>query len=273
MVEGGALPATLFIFCTTTMINAYWVIIFFQLLSLTGASESGIVGGKVAKPHSRPYMASLQFRGEHSCGGMLIREDFVLTAAHCKKPLPMTVVLGAHDISKKEKSQQWIQVAKYHQHPKFNGGYDYDIMLLQLKTNATLNRYVKAIGLPKKEGKIPANINCAVAGWGRTGVNKPSSKVLKETTEKMQFSSECKHIWQEPFNPELMICTKFDKKKGGVCQGDSGGPLICNNKPQGITAFTAKDDCNNPKYPHVFTKINVFIPWIKRVMKGLGNVA
>lgn len=43
------------------------------------------MGGKVAKPHSRPYMASLQFDKQHSCGGILIREDFVLTAAHCEK--------------------------------------------------------------------------------------------------------------------------------------------------------------------------------------------
>lgn len=53
--------------------------------SCKGASESGIVGGREAKPHSRPYMASLQFSGTHSCGGILIREDFVLTAAHCRQ--------------------------------------------------------------------------------------------------------------------------------------------------------------------------------------------
>lgn len=46
---------------------------------------------------------------------------------------PCTVVLGAHDISKKEKSQQRIKVAKYYRHPKFNGKYDYDIMLLKVK--------------------------------------------------------------------------------------------------------------------------------------------
>ncbi|XP_044073995.1 granzyme B-like [Siniperca chuatsi] len=249
------------------MIHAYCIIFFFQLLSFTGASESGIVGGKVAKPHSKPYMASLQSCGHHSCGGILIREDFVLTAAHCKGTEPMTVVLGAHDISKKEKSQQAIKVAKYYPHPEYTGKYSYDIMLLKLKKNATLNRYVKTIGLPKKDGKIPANINCTVAGWGKTGTNKPSSHVLKETTEKMQFSFECQNIWQKYFNADKMICTKFDKHKGGVCQGDSGGPLICNSKPQGITAFTHASDCNNPKYPHVFTKVHFFLPWIKKEMQ------
>ncbi|XP_037644834.1 granzyme B-like [Sebastes umbrosus] len=254
------------------MIYAYCIVFFFQLLSLAGASESGIVGGRVAKPHSRPYMASLQVDGAHTCGGILIREDFVLTAAHCKDP-SLRVVLGAHDIGKKEKSQQWIQVAKYHPHPDYTGKYDNDIMLLELKKNATLNRYVKVIGLPKKDGKIPANIKCAVAGWGRTGSNKPASTVLREATEKMQFSFECKNIWGEYFNPAHMLCTKFNKKNGGVCQGDSGGPLICNSKPQGLTEYTLESNCNDPKYPHVFTKVHVFLPWIKEVMKGLGNVA
>ncbi|KAM4558575.1 granzyme B-like [Odontesthes bonariensis] len=236
------------------------------LVTLTGATESGIVGGRVAKPHSRPYMASLQDKNEHRCGGILIREDYVLTAAHCKISKTMIVVLGAHDIKEEEESQQSIPVAKYHQHPKFNGLVNYDIMLLKLKTNATLNKYVKPIGLPKKDGKIPANINCAVAGWGKTGANKPASNVLKETTEKMQFSFECKNLWQEHFISQHMICTKHNKKKGGICQGDSGGPLICNSKPQGITSFTVANDCENP-YPHVFTKVGFFIPWIKTVMK------
>ncbi|KAM8855779.1 granzyme H-like [Spinachia spinachia] len=246
------------------MFHVYCLILF-QLLCLTGATETGIVGGKVAKPHSRPYMASLQFQGKHSCGGMLIREDFVLTAAHCKQSQTMTVVLGAHDISKKEKSQQRIRVAKYHQHPRFTRGYDYDIMLLELENNATLTRSVKAIRLPKKSGKIPANIYCAVAGWGQTA-KKASSNVLKDTTEVMQFSFECKHVWKENFNSEHMLCTKFYKRTGGICQGDSGGPLICNTILQGMTAFTFKDDCNDPKYPHVFIKVSSFLPWIKKVM-------
>ncbi|TKS67451.1 Granzyme E [Collichthys lucidus] len=250
------------------MIHAYCIVFFFQLLSLSGASESGIVGGKVVKAHSRPYMASLQFDGgHHACGGILIREDFVLTTAHCNNSKhEMTVVLGAHDITKKENSQQRIKVAKYIQHPNYNGGHGYDIMLLELKNKAMLNKYVKTIDLPKKDKKYPALIICTVAGWGKTGQNEGTSNVLKETTEKLQFSFECKNIWQEYFHSEHMICTKFEKS-GGVCQGDSGGPLICKEKPLGLTAFTDKCNCSDPKYPHVFTKISFFLPWIKEKMQ------
>uniref|UniRef100_A0A3P8QTW5 Peptidase S1 domain-containing protein n=1 Tax=Astatotilapia calliptera TaxID=8154 RepID=A0A3P8QTW5_ASTCA len=57
----------------------YCITCIFLQVSLTGAAESSIIGGREAKPHSRPYMASLQYQEHHSCGGMLIREDFV----HC----------------------------------------------------------------------------------------------------------------------------------------------------------------------------------------------
>jgi len=52
-------------------------------LIITGGLESRIVGGREVKPHSRPYMASLQYKRQHKCGGMLIKDDYVLTSAHC----------------------------------------------------------------------------------------------------------------------------------------------------------------------------------------------
>lgn len=52
----------------------------------------------------------------------------------------MTVVLGAHNISKKEKSQQWIQVAEYIPHPEYTGESDNDIMLL--KVNKSMQKFI-----------------------------------------------------------------------------------------------------------------------------------
>uniref|UniRef100_A0A3Q1GW81 Serine protease 57-like n=1 Tax=Acanthochromis polyacanthus TaxID=80966 RepID=A0A3Q1GW81_9TELE len=54
------------------------------LFVFNGADGSHIVGGRDAPSHSRPYMASLQVGGQHICGGALVREDFVVTAAHCR---------------------------------------------------------------------------------------------------------------------------------------------------------------------------------------------
>uniref|UniRef100_A0A3Q3AUM6 Mast cell protease 4-like n=1 Tax=Kryptolebias marmoratus TaxID=37003 RepID=A0A3Q3AUM6_KRYMA len=238
---------------------------FYLFCLIKGATESGIVGGKVAEKHSRPYMASIQVDGQHSCGGVLICKDYVLTAAHCKDCYrDMTVVLGAHDISQKEKSQQKINVKKYYVHPKFNGKYDYDIMLLKLEKKAKLNKYVKPLKLLEKDEKNPDNVVCDVAGWGTTGPEKPLSNLLKEATEKTLSSVDCKNIWKKNFISQHMICTTFNKKDGG---GDSGGPLICNTKLQGITAYTAENACDDSSYPHVFTKIHFFLPWIKTVMR------
>lgn len=61
----------------------------------------------------------------------------------------MTVVLGAHNIRKKEKSQQRIRVAKYHQHPDYTGEYDYDIMLLQVIDNCVNGIIKTSVCKPK----------------------------------------------------------------------------------------------------------------------------
>uniref|UniRef100_A0A3B4ARL3 trypsin n=1 Tax=Periophthalmus magnuspinnatus TaxID=409849 RepID=A0A3B4ARL3_9GOBI len=235
---------------------------YIMLCVTLGASESGIVGGKIAKPHSRKYMASLQTDGNHFCGGFLIRDDFVLTAAHCKREWQINIdntviVLGAHNITKPEKSQQKIQVKKYFPHPKYNGKYDFDVMLLKLKQKAQLNKFVQTIGLPKKDKTVKAHTECTVSGWGRI-----------QPTNLAQLRQFCQDEWARiPANYCEMLVEGYPKC---LTQGDSGGPLICKNKPLGISAFT-NADCADPKYPHAYTKISSFLPWIEKITGGLGN--
>ncbi|XP_026101463.1 granzyme M-like [Carassius auratus] len=80
-----------------TIISLLLLVSLLPHLTFTARVNVGIVNGKEAKPHSRPYMVSLQNRFKHTCGGFLISDEFVMTAAHCWKGYPeiLTVVVGA----------------------------------------------------------------------------------------------------------------------------------------------------------------------------------
>lgn len=45
--------------------------------------QKRIVGGKIALPHSWPWQVGLWYRSKHYCGGSLLDNFFVVTAAHC----------------------------------------------------------------------------------------------------------------------------------------------------------------------------------------------
>ena len=48
--------------------------------------EESIVGGTAASAGDFPFIASLQVRGGHYCGGSIINSDTIVTAAHCSVP-------------------------------------------------------------------------------------------------------------------------------------------------------------------------------------------
>lgn len=91
--------------------------------------------------------------------------------------------------------------------------------MLQLKTKAVRNDFVDVIALPKKNKKIPARVECSIAGWGmkKPGEGASAGNVLQEVSLKLQFSFECKKKWGDYFNSEKMICSISDGKKA-FCQ-------------------------------------------------------
>uniref|UniRef100_A0A671SGD0 trypsin n=1 Tax=Sinocyclocheilus anshuiensis TaxID=1608454 RepID=A0A671SGD0_9TELE len=239
-------------------------LIFIYLFSDFTHVNVGIVNGTEAKPHSRPYMVSLQMNKTHVCGGLLISDEFVMTAFHVcyhdgvYSPV-LTVVLGAHELQKKSGNLVRIKVESYHQHPDYSSkSFQNDILLLKLEKNAQLNDNIKWISIPTEEGDIEAGSVCSVAGWGRLETNGKESDRLMETNVTVMNNNKCESKWtKEDFSASLMMC------------GDSGGPLVCGNTAVGVTSFGDPDLCNSPELPEVYTKISAYLQWIKSI---IGNV-
>ncbi|XP_035272259.1 mast cell protease 1A-like [Anguilla anguilla] len=237
-------------------------------LGQAAQQDSGIVNGREAQPHSRPYMVSVQERNKHICGGFLVSRSFVMTAAHCWTKDGMTVLLGAHDISEKRKSIR-AEVAGYRIHPGYN---DYtlenDIMLLKLKTVVQKTKEVKWISLPEKDEDIQPNKLCSVAGWGAIKSNGATSPRLQEVDVSVVDRAECQERWgNKPITPRMM-CAGGSADKRGFCQRDSGGPLVCSGLAVGIVSFNYNYNCTYPNLPNVYTQISKFLPWIEKYINN-----
>ncbi|KAL4658927.1 transmembrane protease serine 9-like [Arapaima gigas] len=249
------------------------VLLLAVLLSSFGSAErqdSGIVNGREAKPHSKPYMASVQQGGHHICGGFLVSESFVMTAAHCFTwGKNLTVLLGAHDLHKKDGSVR-IAVKFYHIHPGFDSETLYnDILLLQLEKPAPMSRTIQQISLPKTDKDVKPKTVCNVAGWGRTGDKKPAQQHLMEANVTTVDRKVCKTAWGKKGITAKMLCAGGSVDQKGFCQGDSGGPLVCKKTAAGIVSFMEYSRCSSPSKPNVYTQVSRYLPWINCIMKSL----
>ncbi|XP_029095264.1 cathepsin G-like isoform X1 [Monodon monoceros] len=156
------------------------------------ARAGQIIGGQEARPHSHPYMAYVQIQTPRlqTCGGFLVREDFVMTAAHCLGR-QISVILGAHNIRTLERTQQRIPVLRAIPHPTYNQRNNQnDIMLLQLRSRVTRNRAVRPVALPQTQDSLSPGTLCTVAGWGLLGLNRRTD-VLQDVQLAVQRNGEC----------------------------------------------------------------------------------
>ncbi|KAG0413276.1 hypothetical protein HPB47_009580 [Ixodes persulcatus] len=145
------------------------------LIAPVTTEEDRVVGGQEAVPHSWPWQVSLQHPQfhvlGHFCGGSLINNGWVLTAAHCVKnklPRDVTVKLGLHDLMDEE-NVVTRRVKTIVKHPKYWGlNMNHDIALLQLDMPVNHSVTVRPVCLPEKDEAVPLGSICFSTGWGET---------------------------------------------------------------------------------------------------------
>jgi secreted trypsin-like serine protease len=236
-----------------------------------------IINGHSAVPNSWPWVVSVQFMNNkhnftHLCGGVLINENFVLTAAHCVHFLQsnqIAVLTQVHDLDDSHTESNVHSVRKIILHPEYDKKLKNDIALLKLTDKVEFTTKTSPICLPSHEEMVH-KFTGIVIGWGGTKETSKRNSRLQQTFLKINNENTfCTTVRQ--FDNTTNYCAYDEATKGrsNICFGDSGGPLMYLENDQwilyGISSFgVANEGKCLPYYPSYFVRIPFYLNWINQ---------
>ncbi|XP_020789111.1 chymotrypsin-C [Boleophthalmus pectinirostris] len=237
---------------------------------------SRVVGGQDVRPHSWPWQISLQYlagdRWGHTCGGTLVSDQWVLTAAHCIGNRQYRVALGKNNLLEEENGSIYLGTSKIIVHEDWNSFFiRNDIALIKLESPVPFSDTIQPSCFPPKDYILPNHAPCYVTGWGRIYTGGPIADILQQALLPVVDHATCTlPDWWGSQVKETMVCAGGDGVVSG-CNGDSGGPLNCQNSSgiwevHGIVSFGSGLSCNMAKKPTVFTRVSAYSDWISAHM-------
>uniref|UniRef100_A0A3B3HB40 Peptidase S1 domain-containing protein n=1 Tax=Oryzias latipes TaxID=8090 RepID=A0A3B3HB40_ORYLA len=243
-------------------------VLFFAVCGLANLNNR-IVGGQNAPAGFWPWQVSLQ-TSSHFCGGSLINNQWVLTAAHCfpsGSASGVTVVLGLQSLQGSNPNRVSRTITTLIIHPNYNSETsDNDIALLQLSSPVTFNNYITPVCLSATNSTFYSGVNTWVTGWGNigSGVSLPAPQTLQEVQVPIVGNRRCKCSYGASSITDNMVCAGLLAGGKDSCQGDSGGPLVIkqNNRwiQAGVVSFGI--GCAEPNFPGVYTRVSQYQTWI-----------
>ncbi|XP_001505529.1 chymotrypsin-like protease CTRL-1 [Ornithorhynchus anatinus] len=229
-----------------------------------------IVNGENAMPGSWPWQVSLKERsnGVHFCGGSLINQYWVVTAAHCNvSPNRHIVVLGQYDLTSNFEPIQVKTISMAITHQGWNPNtMNNDITLLKLSSPAQLTPGVSPVCLASPNEVLPQGPTCVSTGWGRiSGEDNIVPPLLQQVVLPLVTVNQCKAYWGNRIT-DSMICA--GGQGSSSCQGDSGGPLVYLKGNSWVLIGIVSWGTNNcdVSSPAMYTRVSKFSTWINQVV-------
>jgi len=251
-----------------------------------------VVGGGLVAPGGYPWQVAILFGknpslGRQRCGGTLIGDRYVISAASCT--LNEEAMLWARigdtslDTDKEVEGAFTIKVGDIIYHPEFNPDtLENDITILVLKRKVPIKRYpnIKPACLPTR-GSSPTGIGY-ISGWGTMHNYGPRTSWLHGAEVNIYEKKECGEL-EEVMTPDKM-CAGFIQGGIDACLGDTGGPLVVKDSYNnnwmtlvGVISASGRRDsdgrptCAEPNSLGIYSKVSENLDWLEDNMPHLNT--
>lgn len=252
-----------------------------------GIDDTGslpIIGGSATNIEEVPWQIQLVKNGNPGCGGSILSETWIVTAAHCvyeELPSVFQVAAGIRSLTDIGVSGQLVDVAEVIVHPDFNGATTdgNDLALIELATPLNLSPAgVSTIAIASESDSVAGVDRVGtygrLSGWGWAHWRQfQMNPYLKSVDIPIISNAEANAVlsqWDQQLLDSGLAGGYLNQSRAGTCFGDSGGPLVVQNADRtgsllaGIVSWGP--DCMEDANPQMFTRVASFHDWIRETM-------
>ncbi|CAH0547452.1 unnamed protein product [Brassicogethes aeneus] len=215
------------------------------------------------------------------CGGTLIDNLHIITAAHCVKSytgFDLRVRLGEWDVNHDVEFYPYIErdIITVTVHPEFYAGTLYnDLAILRMDKPVDWSKYphISPACLPNPHDDYTGT-RCWTTGWGKDAFGDfgKYQNILKEVDVPVVNQGVCQRQMQQTrlgYDFQLhpgFICAGGEEGKD-ACKGDGGGPMVCERAGtwQVVGVVSWGIGCGQPGVPGVYVKVAHYLDWIRQV--------